>query len=122
MIEIAKRAAIHAGRKVLFVRPRGLTSMSKERLGDFATEADLLSEKIILEELRKHFPDHNYLSEEAGRSDNGSEFTWVIDPLDGTTPYTAGLSTFAISIGLLKRFQPILGGDKHAGIRFDVLG
>jgi len=54
--------------------------------------------------------------------DNGSEFTWVIDPLDGTTPYTAGLSTFAISIGLLKRFQPILGGDKHAGIRFDVLG
>ena len=109
MLEIAKKVAVRAGRKVVFLRKRGLTFISKERLGDFATQADITSEEIILRELRKHFPDHNFLSEEAGKIDNHSEYTWVIDPLDGTTPYSSGMPTFAISIGLIREEQPILG-------------
>jgi len=109
MIEKAKKIAIQAGRKVLLLRKRSLTFTSKKRIGDFATEADLFSEEIILSELRKYFPSHNFISEEAGKLDNGSEYTWVIDPLDGTIPYSSGLPIFGISIGLLKNLQPQLG-------------
>jgi len=109
MIEIAKKVAIKAGRKVLFLRKKGLTFKNKERLGDIVTQADTTSEEIILTELRKHFPTHNFISEEIGKINNHSEYTWLIDPIDGTTPYSSGMPTFAISIGLVKEGQPILG-------------
>lgn len=109
MIEIAKKVAIKAGRKVLFLRKKGLTFKNKERLGDIVTQADIISEEIILTELRKHFPTHNFISEEIGKINNHSEYTWLIDPIDGTTPYSSGMPTFAISIGLVKEGQPILG-------------
>lgn len=109
MIEVAKRAAIKAGRKILLLRRRGLTFKDKERFGDFATNADISSETIILTELRKHFPNHNFISEEAGKTVNRSEYAWVIDPLDGTTPYSSGMPTFSISIGLIRERQPVLG-------------
>lgn len=109
MIEVVKKAAIQAGRKIVFLRKRGLTFKSKERYGDFVTDADITSEKIILSELHKHFPNHNFVSEEAGKTDNRSQYTWVIDPLDGTTPYSSGMPTFSISIGLIRDGQPILG-------------
>lgn len=109
MIDVAKRAAILAGRKIVFLRRKGLTFKSKERLGDIVTDADTASERIILELLKKQFPNHNFISEEVGKIDNGSEYTWIIDPLDGTIPYSSGLPIFAVSIGLLRNFQPQLG-------------
>jgi myo-inositol-1(or 4)-monophosphatase len=68
---------------------------------DIVTEADLLSERIIVESLRAHFPAHDVLTEESGRSDRGgSDHHWIIDPLDGTTNFAHGYPFFAISIGL----------------------
>lgn len=110
MLEAAKSAAIHAGRKVLLKRPKGLSFTSKERLGDFATDADTESQTIIITELQKRFPRHNFVAEEDSlRVNNHSEYTWVIDPLDGTIPYSSGLPIFGISIGLLKDSKPVLG-------------
>jgi myo-inositol-1(or 4)-monophosphatase len=109
MIEVAKEAAIRSGEKILSLRGKHLAVKSKERLGDFATEADEIAEKIILEILQKNFPKHNFLSEEIGKINKGSEYTWVIDPLDGTIPFTSGMPGFGTSIGLLKKNKPILG-------------
>lgn len=109
MIEVAKEASIKAGEITLSLRGKSLAIKSKERVGDFTTEADLSSEKEILRILKSSFPKHNFLSEEVGKIDNGSEYCWVIDPLDGTIPYSSGLPIFGISIGLLKEGQPLLG-------------
>lgn len=109
MIEVAKRAATEAGEITL---KRRYSRYSVERKGtadNIATEVDRESEKRILEILRAEFPKHNFLSEEVGKEDNGSEYWWVIDPIDGTGPYFSGMPTFGISIGLLKNGKPHLG-------------
>jgi len=109
MLETAKKAAILAGRKILSLRKRGLTFNNKKRLGDFVTDADVASEQIILREIRSRFPNHNFISEEVGKIDNHSEYTWVIDPIDGTIPFSSGMPSFGISIGLIKEGKPYFG-------------
>lgn len=108
MLEVAKKAANEAGEVVLKLRDN-LKVKTKSNDSDVLTQADLASEKIILATLKSSFPKYNYLSEEMGKEDNKSEFTWVIDPIDGTLSYVAGLPFFGISIGLLKRKEPYLG-------------
>lgn len=109
MIDIAREAALKAGRVVLKLRSQRLKYFIKEKPGDFTTQADISSEKIIIKTLKSKFPRHNFLSEEIGNEDNGSSFRWIIDPIDGTIPYSSGLPTFGISIGLLKNNKPFLG-------------
>ena len=67
---------------------------------DIVTEADKGSERLILEHLHQHFPDHAILSEESGDDHRTARYQWVIDPLDGTVNYSAGIATYCISIGL----------------------
>lgn len=109
MLELAKKAASEAGNKLLSLQGKKHRFKEKKRLGDFATEADLAAEEIILKRLKREFPKHNFISEEMGEIDKGSEYTWIIDPLDGTIAFTAGLDNFGTSIGLLKANTPFLG-------------
>jgi myo-inositol-1(or 4)-monophosphatase len=74
------------------------------------TETDLTIGKFLVEAVRKNFPDHNIIDEEAGVIDSKSEFTWVIDPIDGTSNFAKGLPHYGIMIGLLKDSMPIAGG------------
>jgi len=74
------------------------------------TEADLAIGKLILERIKKKYPDYNVIDEEAGIIDNGSEFTWVVDPIDGTSNFANGIPTYGIMIGLLNNAEPIAGG------------
>lgn len=67
---------------------------------DILTNIDLQAEEIIVNAISKIFPNHNINSEEAGIIDNNSEFTWVIDPLDGTKEYFRGLPYYSICISL----------------------
>jgi myo-inositol-1(or 4)-monophosphatase len=83
----------------------------KVRLKDNASvvcEADLASEQYIIRRLRKMFPQHGIISEEAGTDVSESEFTWVIDPLDGTSNFVAGIPWFGVQIGLLYQGRPVL--------------
>jgi len=109
MIEVAKKAAIEAGKIVLSLRDKQHTVKEKTNLSDITTEADIAAEKEILKILKTSFPNHSYLSEEIGAENNGSDFQWIIDPIDGTLAYFSGLPTFGISIGLLKKGEPCLG-------------
>lgn len=76
---------------------------------DIVTRADRESEKLIIDRIRSLYPDHDILSEESGEMIGGSDWLWVIDPLDGTTNYTAGLPLFAVSIGIVHRGMTVGG-------------
>jgi myo-inositol-1(or 4)-monophosphatase len=76
---------------------------------EIATQADLGAEKIILSLLRKNFPQHQILSEEAGFVGKKSDYFWLVDPLDGTTNYSMQNPLWSISIALAYKKEIILG-------------
>lgn len=88
---------------------------------DLVTEADLASEKLIIERIRSYYPRHAILAEESGASDqdsanqNTSEWKWIIDPLDGTTNYAHGYPCFCVSIGVER------AGKLELGVIYDPL-
>ncbi len=83
--------------------------VSKKGPGDFVTNSDKRTEKIIINELSLARPDYSFLAEESGLSEKNTEFKWIIDPIDGTTNFLHGIPYFAISIGLEKNKEIICG-------------
>jgi myo-inositol-1(or 4)-monophosphatase len=67
---------------------------------DLVTAADRASEVLIRERVRQQWPTHDVLGEEQGLSDQGSEYRWYVDPLDGTTNFAHGFPVFCVSIAL----------------------
>ncbi len=67
---------------------------------NLVTEADRLSEALIVERIRRTYPGHDILAEESPATATGSGFRWIIDPLDGTTNYAHGYPVFSVSIAL----------------------
>lgn len=86
-----------------------LEATTKTTGADLQTKADLESEAAILPILEKAFPTFDILSEERGHTVNGSEYTIVVDPLDGTNNFVAGLPNFTILIALLHNKRAIAG-------------
>ena len=82
---------------------------------DFVTEADRRSERCIQQELAKARPGYGFLMEESGAIAGQEDWTWVVDPLDGTFNFLHGVPHFCISIGLLK------GQEPYAGVIYDPL-
>jgi len=74
------------------------------------TETDLAIGKFLVNKVKETYPDYNIIDEEAGVVDNGSDFTWVIDPIDGTSNFANGVPTYGIMMGLLEKETPIAGG------------
>jgi myo-inositol-1(or 4)-monophosphatase len=70
---------------------------------------DLASEKLIREAIATHYPRHEVLAEEGGLSESGSEYRWIVDPLDGTTNYAHGYPVFCVSIALECKGEVVLG-------------
>lgn len=108
-LKIAKQAALEAGKIVKKYSALEHQLFDKGRVNDFATRADLESEKKIIEIIKKNFPDHSIIAEESGEQDNNSEFRWAIDPIDGTIAFVTGFPSYSVCIGLLKNNKPILG-------------
>lgn len=106
---IAEHVCIEAGKILLSYFQRARIVNRKSDFGDIATEADLASEKYILKSLATYFPYHSFLAEESGKSISDSEFTWVIDPLDGTKEYARGITLYNVSIALEYKKKLIVG-------------
>ncbi len=84
--------------------------VSKKGPTDFVTNADLKTEKIIIEELKKAKPNYSIISEESGVENNkDKDNTWIIDPIDGTVNFLHGIPHFAISIALKTKDEIISG-------------
>ena len=76
---------------------------------DPVTTSDRAFEKFIRKEIKKRFPTHQIIGEEFGKSKNKSEFTWIIDPIDGTRSYVSGNPTWSNLISLNHKGRPVLG-------------
>ncbi len=76
---------------------------------EIITKVDLMSEEIIIKEIRKNFPAHKLLSEEKGRIKGYSDYLWVIDPIDGTTNFSMHNPLWSISIGIAFKDEIVLG-------------
>jgi len=76
---------------------------------EIVTKYDLLSEKIILSEIKKNFPEHAIFSEERGSNKKKSDYLWLIDPIDGTTNFSMHNPMWSISIGLAYQGKIIMG-------------
>lgn len=80
---------------------------------DLVTKADRASEKMIVERIRKQWPEHDLIGEEGSRRETGSDFRWYVDPLDGTTNFAHGYPVFCVSMALEYK------GERIAGVVFD---
>ena len=104
MLGIAVKAARRAGAIInRAARDVELLPVTRKRHNDFVTEVDKSAEQAVIEVLRRAYPDHAILAEESGASPGNSgesEYTWIIDPLDGTTNFIHGFPQYAVSIAL----------------------
>jgi myo-inositol-1(or 4)-monophosphatase len=93
----AEAIAARAARALTAMRGRSL-DVNRKELRDVVTDADLASERIVLEGIRALTPDAAILSEEAGASGPDTGPRWIVDPLDGTVNYAAGLPWFSVTL------------------------
>lgn len=82
----------------------------KESISSVVTEVDLLCDKEISTLIAEKFPDHNILTEENGFVNKHSKYTWIIDPIDGTSNFAAGIPWFGVLIAVLHNKTPIMAG------------
>lgn len=100
-LNIADRAARLAGKTILDALKRLDRIRMQEKQGNrgVVTEIDLKAERIIIDGIREAYPHHGILAEES-EAIEGDEYTWIIDPLDGTCNYIHDFPHFAISIAV----------------------
>ncbi len=110
MLDVAIQAAREAGKYLKYNIGKVKTVEVKEgEVRNLVSDIDKGSERMIIETIRRHFPSHAILAEEGGGSQTGSEYTWVIDPLDGTTNYLHGVPIYCVTIGLMHKGELIAG-------------
>jgi len=107
-LAVAREAALKAG-GILRDNLHGAREINFKGDINLVTEMDVRSERAVVETLLAAFPGHGVLAEEGTRIRNDSGFTWIIDPLDGTTNYAHGYPCFSVSLALEHKDEVILG-------------
>jgi myo-inositol-1(or 4)-monophosphatase len=103
LVNIATAAARRAAELILRSLDRaGDLAVSEKSRNDFVSEVDRAAEQAAIATIRKAYPDHGILAEESGHQP-GDEYTWIIDPLDGTTNFLHGFPHFAVSVACRHR-------------------
>lgn len=110
MLNFAIETAREAGQLLLEKFGRKL-NVSKKGDINLVTEADIASEKLIIERIRSYYPKHSILAEESGAAvlDGASEWKWIIDPLDGTTNFAHGYPCWCVTLALEHNGEIVLG-------------
>ena len=99
MLNIAVRAA-RAGGTVIHRSMDKVDNLkvTSKAANDFVSDVDRQAEQVIIDTIRKAYPDHSIKAEENGSLDGNPDFQWIIDPLDGTTNFLHGFPQYAVSI------------------------
>jgi myo-inositol-1(or 4)-monophosphatase len=96
-----------------FIRQESKTfdrnKIESKGLNDLVSYVDKEAEKIIVSQLREILPEADFIAEEGTAGQSGKDYTWIIDPLDGTTNFIHGIPIFAVSIGLKYKDEIVLG-------------
>tara|TARA_B100000683_G_scaffold98100_1_gene97007 strand:- start:296 stop:1093 length:798 start_codon:yes stop_codon:yes gene_type:complete len=90
-------------------KPFVVSNKLKGKGYDPVTSADKSFEKFIRKEIKKKFPNHQIIGEEFGHQKSKSDFSWIIDPIDGTRSFVIGNPTWSNLISLNYKGEPILG-------------
>jgi myo-inositol-1(or 4)-monophosphatase len=90
-------------------RKRDSLTIERKGLQDFVSEADKACEEFVVGALLKAFPKDAFLGEEGGAQNTGGEATWIIDPIDGTSNFIAGIPVWCVSLGLVIGTKSVLG-------------
>ncbi|GAA2207013.1 inositol monophosphatase family protein [Nonomuraea monospora] len=107
---VAVEAAEAAGALLLEGTRGALGTRAKGEAGDVVTDLDLASEKLLLERILTAYPSHTVIAEESGLvGAAGGEWTWLVDPLDGTNNVAIGLPTYVVGVALCRGGRPLLG-------------
>jgi myo-inositol-1(or 4)-monophosphatase len=109
LLNVATQAAREASKIILQSLDHldGRTVKEKQR-NDFVTQVDELAQSIIIDAIKKNYPDHAILAEESVDSAGEGDYRWVIDPLDGTTNFIHGIPHFAVSIAAQEKGKTII--------------
>ncbi len=115
MLNTAVRAARSAGDLILR-SSENIDRLHVDQKGknDYASEVDRMAEREIINIIKAAYPEHSILAEESGAQE-GNDFVWVIDPLDGTTNFLHGFPQYAVSIALKHK------GRIEVGVVYDPL-
>ena len=87
----------------------GAENKSKSSVFDPVTEADKAGEAAMRQLIRRHFPAHGIIGEEFGSENANAEYTWVLDPIDGTRSFMCGLPLWGTLICLQRNGHPVHG-------------
>ena len=90
-------------------KPFKVSNKLKGKGYDPVTSADKAFEKFIRKEIKKKFPNHQIVGEEFGHKKTNSDYSWVIDPIDGTRSFVIGNPTWSNLISLNYKGTPVLG-------------
>ena len=90
-------------------KPFKISNKLKGKGYDPVTTADKAFEKFIIKEIKKKFPNHQIIGEEFGTQKSKSDFTWIIDPIDGTRSFVIGNPTWSNLISLNYKGNPVIG-------------
>lgn len=109
--ELAQEIAREAGAMALdyFNRRETLVIETKRDPQDVVSIADRNVEQLIAERVSSAFNDDGFLGEEYGLNAGSSGYTWVVDPIDGTSPFVNGMPNWCVSIAVLKDGEPVIG-------------
>jgi myo-inositol-1(or 4)-monophosphatase len=109
LLDVAIELAKEAGRALLDSFGAAQVIDKKGDNSNVVTAADRASERIIVQGIRQRYPGHSIIAEETGCDLRDSEYTWVVDPLDGTSNYAAGIPWFGVLICVLRGNDPVAG-------------
>jgi len=111
ILQTAKDIVLKAGKKACRIPPcsRGVLPDRDKDYGDIVTEGDLVVQDYVKERLQEEFPEHGFDSEEMDKENSKAEYTWVLDPIDGTKYYTRDVPFWTISLALKRYDKSILG-------------
>lgn len=107
ILDFASSTTARVGTQLL--KNFGQVQASQKADGSLVTQADKWADQEIQDAIASTFPSHGILSEEGKQIFPGTEWCWVVDPLDGTTNFTRGIPIWAISLGLLYQGTPVFG-------------
>jgi len=110
--DVAVKAAKSAAELIMFAHERPKVADYKGK-ADLVTKTDRDSEQLICEIIHEEFPEHGILAEESGSSLPESKYQWIIDPLDGTTNFVHNYPSFACSIGVQYKHEPMRHRTPH---------
>jgi fructose-1,6-bisphosphatase/inositol monophosphatase family enzyme len=108
-LALARRMAVAAGQHTLKYFQQGNYSVERKRDASPVTVADIEAEQLLRAAIAREYPDDAILGEEFGGTAGGSEFGWILDPIDGTKSFISGVPLYGTLVGVERGGRSVIG-------------